>query len=158
MSNFGRIAPALVIAVTLGACTEPSDTALLASRVTARLDPAEPCNRLASIEYLPNGTRIRLTEATVFVSGRTDLTACGEYALASVAEAMLDPRVMQVVIEPEPGAGGPGSTLSAQRAETAKGLLSLAGFFPTPTPVVVQPAPVPAQGAMGIVLAVAGSG
>jgi len=158
MSIFGRIAPALVIALTLGACSEPSDTQLLAGRVAASLDPAETCNRLASIEYLPNGTRIRLTEATLFVSGTTDLTACGEYALASVVEAMLDPRIMQVVIEPESGVGGPGSSLSLQRADTVRGLLSVAGFTPAQPPVVVQPAAVPSQGALGIVLAVAGSG
>src|SRR5438046_1149846 len=119
-----RVAPALATLLALAACSEPSSSQILSGRVTDGLDPAEPCNRPAGIEYLPNGTRIRLPESSLFVSGQTDLTGCGQYALASVTEAMLDPRIMQVVIEPEADINAPGSSLSLRRADKVKKLLS----------------------------------
>jgi hypothetical protein len=147
--------PALAILFALAACSEPSNTQMLASRVTASLDPAQPCHSQASIEYLPNGTRIRLPSASLFVRGRADLTACGQYALASVTEAMLDPRIMQVVVEPEGDVNAPASALSLRRADTVRALLSDVGFTSSQPPVLVQPATGPAQDVLGIVLAVA---
>ena len=157
MTTSAHILPAAAILLALGGCSEPSRTQVLASRVTASLDPAQPCNSQASIESVPNGTRIRLPEASLFVVGRADLSACGHYALASVTEAMLDPRIMQVVVEPEADANA-GSSLSLRRADTVKAALSDVGFTSFQPPVVVQPATAPAQGVLGIVLAVAASG
>ena len=149
------VLPALATLLALGACSEPSSTQILADRVTASLSPTDQCNRMASIEYLPNGTRIRLPEASLFVDGRSDLTACGQYALASVVQAMLAPPIMQVVIEPEADVNAPGSSVSLRRADTVKTLMSNAGFIFTQPPVLIQPAQAQPPGTMGIVLAVA---
>jgi hypothetical protein len=148
--------PALATLLALGACSEPSSTRMLADRVTASLSPTNQCNRMASTEYLPNGTRIRLPEASLFVDRRTDLTACGQYALASVMQAMLAPRIMQVVIEPEADADVPGSSVSLRRADTVKTLMSNAGFIFTQPPVLIQPATAQPPGTLGIVLTVSG--
>ncbi len=148
--------PALATLLALGACSEPSSTQMLADRVTFSLSPTNQCNRMASIEYLPNGTRIRLPEASLFVDRRTDLTACGQYALASVIQAMLAPRIMQVVIEPEADADVPGSSVSLRRADTVKTLMSNAGFIFTQPPVLIQPATAQPPGTLGIVLAISG--
>jgi hypothetical protein len=152
-----QVMPALVILVALAACSNPPSTQTLSSRVAASLTPAEPCNRPAGIEYLPTGTRIQFPESSLFVSGQTDLTGCGEYALASVTEAMLDPRIMQVVIEPEADLNTPGSSLSLRRADKVKKLFSILGSAATQPPVLVQPASAQSSGSFGIVLSVIAS-
>jgi hypothetical protein len=147
-----HLLPALAMLLSLGACAEPSSTQTLSERVSTRLNPDQLCNRPASIEYLPNGTRVRVPEVSLFVGGGTDLTECGQYALASVVEAMLDPHIMQVVVEPAAAENGPDATLSLRRADMVKRLLSNVGFTQTQPPVLVLPTAVPSQGAMGIVL------
>jgi hypothetical protein len=153
-----RPMPALAALLALGACSEPSSTQTLSDRVTTGLNPAQVCNRQANIEYLPNGTRIRFPASSLFVSARADLTGCGQYAVASVTQAMLDPRIMQVAIEPEANVQGQESYLSLQRADRLKSLLTNVGFTQTQPPVVVQPAPTPMQDSFGIVLAIRGNG
>lgn len=146
--------PAIATLLVVGACSEPSSTRMLSNRVTASLSPGNPCNSQASIEYLPNGTRIRLPEASLFVNRTADLSDCGRYTLASVTQAMLDPRIMQVVIEPETDPNAPGSPVSLQRADTVQQLLSHVGFVAGQPPVLIQPATAPSPGAFGIVLTV----
>jgi hypothetical protein len=152
------LVPALVTLLALGACSEPSSTQMLSDRVNIGLSPAQVCNRQANIEYLPTGARIRFPASSLFVSGRADLTGCGQYAVASVTQAMLDPRIMQVAIEPEANVQGQESYLSLQRTDRLKGLLTNVGFTQTQPPVVVQPAPTPSQDSFGIVLAIRSSG
>jgi hypothetical protein len=122
------------------------------------MDQAEPCARPVNVTTLPNGTSIRLPGAALFLSGRPDLSPCGQYTLASVVQTMLDPRIMQVVIEPEDGATAEGSPLSLRRADTVKAMLSNVGFTQKQPPVVVQPAAAPSPGMLGIDLIVAGRG
>ena len=52
---------------------------------------------------------------------------------------MLDPRIMQVAIEPQAFVQGQESYLSVERTDTLKGLLTNVGFTQTQPPVVVQP-------------------
>jgi hypothetical protein len=156
MINSAHLLSVLTILLVLGACSEPSSQ-VLSDRVAASLIPTGPCNREASIEYLPNGTRIRLPEASLFVNGKADLTACGQYTLASVTQAMLAPPIMQVVIEPEADANAPGSSVSLERADTVKKLLSNVGFIFTQPPVLVQLPTAPSPGTLGVVLTVSGS-
>ena len=148
--------PAFAALLALSACSEPSSTQMLSNRVTTGLNPSQVCNRAANIEYLPNGTRISFPASSLFVSGRADLTGCGHYAVASVTQAMLDPRIMQVAIEPQAFVQGQESYLSVQRTDTLKGLLTNVGFTQTQPPVVVQPAATPSQDVFGIVLTVRG--
>jgi hypothetical protein len=145
--------PALAVAFALTACGEPSSVQTLQDRVATTVSPANTCNSQASVEYLPNGARIRFPDS-LFLPARGDLTECGHYALASVTQAMLDPSIMQVIVETD-DSGGPGTTLSLRRAEAVRTLLTDVGFVPYQPPVVVQAAPVPSQGVLGVVLQVA---
>jgi hypothetical protein len=143
-----------VILLALGACSEPSSTQLLSSRVPARLNQTVPCNHPVSVEFLPDGARIRLPETSLFLIGRTDLSPCGQFVLASVTEALLDPRIMQVVIEPQSSVNTPASVFALQRADTVQKALSNVGFTQRQPPVLVQAAPTPSPGALGILLSV----
>jgi hypothetical protein len=118
----------------------------------------EPCAQPVNVAPLPSGTSIHLPASALFVSGRTDLSPCGQYMLTGVAQAMLDPRLMQVVIEPEDTTTAGGSSLSLQRADTVKAMLSNVGFTGKQPPVLVQPATTPSPGTLGINLLVAASG
>jgi hypothetical protein len=156
MTTGTHFLPALATLLALGACSEPSSTQTLADRVAASLTPAELCNRQASIESLPNGTRIWLPEASVFVNRKTDLTKCGQYVLASVTQAMLAPPIMQVVIEPSADENAQVPSLSLQRADAVRKLMSNVGFIFTQPPVLVQPATTASPGNLGIELTVLG--
>jgi hypothetical protein len=151
-----QLVPAFAALLALAACSEPSSTQTLSDRVTTGLNPTQVCNRQANIEYLPNGTRISFPASFLFVSGRADLTGCGQYAVASVTQAMLDPRIMQVAIEPEANLQGQESNLTLQRTGRLKGLLTNVGFTQTQPPVLVQPAAIQTQDVFGIVLTVRG--
>jgi hypothetical protein len=144
--------PAILL---LAACSsEPPTAEMLGDRATTTLTPAEACNRPANIEYLPDGARIRIPDTALFVIGRTDLSPCGQFALASVVEAMLEPGIMQVVIEPGGDIESPDAYLPRQRAATMQSLLSHVGFSTTQPPVLVRPAPIPSAGTWGVVLLV----
>jgi hypothetical protein len=147
----------MLAALMLAACSEPPAAQVLDSRVTVSMSPVQPCNRPASVEYLPTGARIRIPDTALFTVGRTDLSECGRYAVASVVEAMLNPRIMQVVIEPGSDINDPDAFLPRERVGSLKASLSNPGFAPTQPPVLVQPAAVPSR-VWGIVLTIADSG
>src|SRR5689334_14764287 len=90
----------LTALLLLTACSGPPRPQVLAHRLAETMTLQKPCTGQAGIEYLPNGARITLPDTELFLVGRTDISPCGQYALASVVEAMLDPRIMQIVIEP----------------------------------------------------------
>ncbi len=149
-----RIVSTLAAVLLLGAC-EPSGTQLLPSRIKASMDPAEACNRQASVEYLPAGARIRMPDTALFVIGRTDVTNCGRFVLASVVEAMLDPRIMQVTIEPGADINAePDAFFPRARTNSIKALLSNAGYTSGQPPVLVLPFPTPSPGVWGVVLTI----
>jgi hypothetical protein len=75
--------------------------------------------------------------------------------MASVVEAMLDPRIMQVVVEPAGDVNAPNAFLPRERAATVGAFVANAGFAGTQPRVVVQPASAAPPGNWGIVLAVA---
>ena len=129
----------MLAALLLAACSEPPPVQVLNSRVSARMSPVQPCNRPASVEYLPNGARISIPDTALFTVGRTDLSPCGEYAVASAVEAMLDPRIMQIVIEPGGDINAPDAFLPRERVGSLRALLSNPAFVPAPSPVLVNP-------------------
>jgi hypothetical protein len=155
MSTGNHLVAALAALLLLDGCScEPSSTQTLQSRVATSMDPAETCNRPASVEYLPNGARVRIPDTSLFLAGRADLSACGQYAMASVVEAMLTPPIMQVAVEPAGDLNTPDAFLPRERARTVTAFISHTGFAGTPPRVVVQAASGP-PGSWGIVLAVA---
>jgi hypothetical protein len=149
-----HVALALVAPLCMAACTEPS-AQTLQRRATASMNPAQTCNQTASVQYLPNGARIEAPEMSLFTIGRTDLSACGQYILSSVVQAMLDPRIMQVVVEPGGDINSPDAFLPHERAVTVQAFLSNVGFVAGQPPVLVQAAAIPGRN-WGIVLTTAG--
>jgi hypothetical protein len=147
----------MLAALSLAACSEPPPVQVLNSRVAASMSPVQPCNRPASVEYLANGARIRIPDTALFTVGRKDLSECGQYAVASAVEAMLDPRIMQVVIEPGGDLDAPDAFMPRERVGSLRASLSNLGFVPAQPPVLVQPAAVPSRD-WGIVLTIPGSG
>jgi hypothetical protein len=148
-------APTLTALLLLAACSEPSSTVVLQSRATTTIRPSQSCTRQDHVEYLPNGALIAVPGDSLFVIGRADLSDCGRYTLTDIVESMLNPAIMQVVIQPTGDVNAPEALLLRQRAATVQAFLSNAGFTRTQPPVLVQPSPGPA-GNWGIVLAVAG--
>jgi hypothetical protein len=146
--------PALIAVLFLSACGQPSSPDVLNTRVSARMAPDLLCNKSATVEYLPNGARISMPDNALFTIGRPDLSACGRYAMASAVEAMLDPGIMQVVIEPSGDVGAPYAGLARQRADTLQGVFTDVGFDPFQPPVLVQSRPGGPIGVWGIVLTV----
>lgn len=151
-----HVALALVAPLCVAACTEPS-AQMLQRRAAASMDPAQTCNQTASVQYLPDGARIEAPDTSLFTIGRTDLSACGQYILSGVVQAMLDPRIMQVVVEPGGDINAPDAFLPRERAVTVQAFLSNVGFVAGQPPVLVQAAVIPAR-SWGIVLTVVGGG
>ncbi|MEJ0019768.1 MAG: hypothetical protein WDN25_25085 [Acetobacteraceae bacterium] len=149
--------PAIASLLLLAACGERPVSQVLNTRVTAKMSPDQSCNAAASVEYLPNGARITLPDTALFVVGRTDLSPCGEFALTSAVEAMLEPRLMQVVIEPGGDINAPYAGLPRERAAKVQAMFTDVGFAPAQPPVIVQPGPGAPVGVWGVVLTVDGS-
>ena len=146
------VALAVAVPLCVAACaTEPSSLQMLQRRAAASMDPAQTCNQMASVQYLPGGARIAAPDTSLFTPGRTDLSECGQYILASIVQAMLDPRIMQVVIEPGGDINGPDAFLPRERAVTVQAFLSKPGIFAGQPPVMVQAATTPSR-SWGIVL------
>ncbi len=97
-----------------------------------------------------------MPDSALFTIGRADLSACGRYTMASAVEAMLDPSIMQIVIQPSGDIGAPYAGLARQRATTLQGMFTDAGFVPYQPPVVVQSNAAGPIGVWGVVLTVAG--
>lgn len=152
-----HLVPAIAPLLLLAACSEPSPTQMLQSRVTTSMSPLQDCNRPATVEYLPNGARIQIPDTALFVIGRTDLSACGQYAMASAIQAMLDQRIMQVTVEPGGDISAPYAYLPRERAGTLQAYLTNVGFTGFQPPVLVAPTS-SASGVWAIVLTVAERG
>jgi len=150
-----RATPVLTALLLLTACGEPSSSAMLHARVSARMAPDQPCNTKASIQYLPDGARISIPDSALFTIGRADLSACGQYAMSGAIEAMLDPGIMQVVIEPGGDLEAPYAGLVRQRADTLTAVFTKASFVPYQPPVPVQTRAAGQTGVWGVVLTVA---
>jgi hypothetical protein len=154
MNHQMRALPALVALLLLSACGGPSSTDVLNTRVSRRMAPDLLCNKTVRVEYLPNGARISMPDSALFTVGRADLSACGRYAMASAVEAMLDPGIMQVVIEPSGDIEASYAGLARRRADALKGMFTNAGFDPFQPPVLVQPTSSSPIGVWGVELTV----
>lgn len=150
-----RAMPVLTAVLLLTACGEPSSPDTLHARVAARVVPDQQCNAKASVEYLPDGARISMPDSALFTTGRPELSACGQYAISSAVEAMLDPGIMQVVIEPGGDLDAPYAGLVRQRADTLTAVFRKASFVPYQPSVPVQTKSVGQTGIWGVVLTVA---
>jgi hypothetical protein len=150
-----RATPVLAALLLLAACGEPASPDVLNARVAARMAPDQPCNTKASVQYLPDGARISMPDSALFTIGRAELSDCGQYAMSSAIEAMLDPGIMQVVIEPGGDLETPYAGLVRQRADTLTGVFRKASFPPYQPPIPIQTKAAGQIGVWGVVLTVA---
>ena len=150
-----RATPALTALLLLAACGEPSSPEVLNTRVAESMAPDQLCNTKASVEYLPNGARISMPDGALFTIGKSDLSACGQYAMTSAVQAMLDPGIMQVVIEPGGDIEASYAGLARQRADIMKAMFTNVGFVSFQPPVLVQTNSAAPAGVWGVVLTVA---
>ncbi len=134
------VIPTLAALLLLGACSEPSNTQVIQNRATAIRIPSQTCNPMQVIEYLPDGVRIRLADTGLIYIGRPDLSDCGRLALGIVVVAMLNPRLMQVLVEPGGVINMRVAFLLRERAASVQALFTIVGFTGTQPPVLVQPA------------------
>lgn len=150
--------PVLGSLMVLTACGEPASPDVLKNRVAQHMASDQACNNSASVEYLPNGARVSFPESVLFTIGRADLNPCGQSAMANVIEAMLNPGIMQVVIEPSADIEASYYGLARQRTETLKAMISKAAFVPYEPPVLVQVSSTGSAGVWGVVLTAASAG
>lgn len=148
--------PVLGALLALTACGEPLSTDVLKARVADHMASDPVCNKRANVEDLPDGARVSLPDNALFIVGRAELNPCGQYAMASVIEAMLNTDIMQVVIEPTGDIDAPYYGLARQRAEVLQGMISKVAFVPFHRPIPIQMKST-GSAAWGIVLTVANS-
>jgi len=154
-ASSGAVA-ALMSLLLVVACAQPSNGPIFQSRIATAMTPEQPCNRVASVQYVPAGARIEVPADALFLPGKADLTQCGQIAMTSAIQAMLDPRIMYVAIEPYGDVDAPYALLARQRADRLRGFFSNVGFTGSQPPVAVQPAVTP--NAWGVVLTAADRG
>lgn len=81
----------------------------------------------AAVARLPDGAQVRLSEASLFQSGSSELSADGTSAVSSLAESLLDPRLMQVDVA---GAPDTPSYLQTQREQRVRDYLQAYALGP----------------------------
>jgi hypothetical protein len=88
----------------------------LGQRLQTQLAPDIAAGQ-ATLEPLPDGARVTLTEPSLFPSGGTELDDKGRFVLASVIEGLLEPRILQIQLAESP-ATSVGSQAARVRAVT----------------------------------------
>jgi outer membrane protein OmpA-like peptidoglycan-associated protein len=113
----------------------------LRERLQTKLTPQVAANQ-AGIQRQRDGAVVTLNEPALFAVDSTDLTPEGRYTLASLTEALLDPRLMQISVR-----GGSGTTelLADQRAQTVENFVEAYSLGP-PLPMTAQPRPAAVAG------------
>ena len=96
-SDIGCIGFAIIPTLLLAGCGSPQHQSarVLQDRLQAQLAP-ELANHTASIQNLPDGARVSLDETALFAPAKTDLNGNGRYTVASLIQALLDPRLMRI--------------------------------------------------------------
>ncbi len=105
----------------------------LTQRLSVRLAP-EIASGQAGVQRLPDGARVTLADGTVFSPGGVTLDDKGRYAVASVIEAMLAPRLLQVDIT---GSSAASAGVQDQQARAVTSFFEDFGIVATP----LSPAP-----------------
>ena len=150
-------APALASLLVLAACGEPSSPDVLNARVAQRMASKQECDGKANVQYLPDGARITMPDDALFITGRADLSPCGQYAMASAIEAMLSSAIMRVEIQPGGNIEAPYAGLVSQRADALGTMFTKSVFIPYQPPLLVQSDTVGPAGAWSVVLTVRSS-
>jgi hypothetical protein len=146
---------ALASLLLLAACgSEPSSPDVLKARVTERMAPKQECDSKANVQYLDDGARITMPDSALFTLGRSDISACGQYAMASAIEAMLSSAIMRVEIEPGGNIEAPYAGLVNERVEALETMFAKSVFVPYQAPVLVQSRAAGPAGVWGVVLTV----
>jgi flagellar motor protein MotB len=130
----------------VGACSSSSGRSAqeLGSRLQTQLAPDIAAGGVV-LEQLPEGARVTLSPQALFANGKSDLDDKGRYVLASLIEALLAPRLLQIHVAAS--AEGP-ENLQAARAQAIRryfedyelgpALLPEAGMQPTSAGATLQ--------------------
>lgn len=101
-----RLLPAslgpLAAAFALAACSsQPAPPQNLSARLQERLAPQIQAHQ-ASVQPLPDGAQVLLQRDLLFSNAQPQLDAKGHYTLGSVAQSLLDLRIMEIAIQSDP--------------------------------------------------------
>ena len=137
--------PAVHRAILLGSllltagCSCGSPTQDLNARLQARLAPQLATNQ-AALQQLPDGSQVLLIDQSLFTVGDAQLTDQGQYILASVIEALIDPRLLRIAIADQPGTSAYLQSARIQAVNQYFTDYGLAGTLQPPSaPVVATP-------------------
>ncbi len=105
---FRALMGSLVLAVTACSSTPSPDTIAndLMERLNVRL-ATEIASGRAAVQRLPDGARVTLADGTVFSVSGVTLDDKGRYTVASVIEALLAPRLLQIEVAGSAAASAP---------------------------------------------------
>jgi hypothetical protein len=135
--NVDRRVVSLGAILLLAGCTGsgPHQSArVLQHRLQANLAP-EISSRQASIQKLPDGARVTLSDAALFAPGQSDLDTSGRFTIASLAESLLDPRLMQVDV------AGPASVPAGVQQAKAQSITAYLQDYVAAPPLPVAAVP-----------------
>lgn len=134
-------------------CASPEHHAArdLQHRLQVQLAP-ELANHQVALQSRPDGAVVSLDQDAMFVPGQPDLTVQGRFTMASVAESLLDPRLMRVAVG---NASETPGNLQGQRAETIQQYIESYSLGPPLAMQAGEPvASVSAQQALAIAIQV----
>ncbi|MBV9250772.1 MAG: hypothetical protein JO227_16170 [Acetobacteraceae bacterium] len=104
----------------------------LSRRLTERLQPQINAGQ-AAVSPLQDGARVQLSDRVLFPPGGRDLNGEGRYALSSVTEGLLNPGLMNLLIQPaESNAVGQVGSLAWSRAQTLEAFYKEGPFLAFP--------------------------
>jgi flagellar motor protein MotB len=130
----------------LAACGGAGQSAqTLQNRLDASLS-REQAQHQAAVRPLADGAQVEFDESSLFLAGQSDLSPSGKYAIASFAEAMLAPSLMEISVA---GSSQTADYLRTQRAQSVQNYVQAYSLSPLPvstTEPVVTPSNTSAQG------------
>lgn len=99
-SNVERLLLVAGTALLLSGCggsPQHQTARILQDRLRSNLAP-EISHHHATMQPLPEGAQITLDQASLFAPNQPDLTSDGRFTVASLTEALLDPRLMRMSV------------------------------------------------------------
>jgi hypothetical protein len=127
------------------ACSSSPSPERIAGDLTQRLDvllAPELASGQAGVQRLPDGARVTLADGTVFSVGGATLNDKGRYTVASVIEALLEPRLLQIEV-----AGSPTAAAPVQESQAHAVTTFFLDYGIAATTVAPQPLEAPGAGA-----------
>jgi hypothetical protein len=93
-----KLAPFVAAFALAGCSAQPGPPQNLSARLQERLAPEIQANQ-ASVQQLPDGAQVIFQRDLLFSNARPELDAKGQHTLGSVAQGLLDLRIMEIAIQ-----------------------------------------------------------